>query len=325
MKSDPLVSVLINNYNYGRFLGEAIDSALAQTYTNIEVIVVDDGSTDNSREVMASYGGRILPIFKENGGQASAFNAGFAVSAGDIVCFLDSDDFFMPGKVSRIVKVFGENRQAGWCFETLPEFDSNTGVRYPRDLLCTFGQQDMRNRMAAGIAPYLPTATSGLSFRRETLALILPMPERIRITSDGYLKLVAVASTEGWMESEELSLQRIHAGNAYTRRSVGKTYLMGRTGLVIGLSLRERFPHLGRLAINSFSYGLGMCWVAGRFDSECRRLTQLYFRGMPLLTRAEVLIRAAYRGLRHIMSNAVGRLLRFQETRCLRRGRPQPR
>ncbi len=81
----PLASILINNYNYGRFLHEAIDSALSQTYPHTEVIVVDDGSTDNSREIIASYEDQIIPVLKENGGQASALNAGFAASRGEIV------------------------------------------------------------------------------------------------------------------------------------------------------------------------------------------------------------------------------------------------
>src|SRR5207248_11792671 len=85
----PLVSILINNYNYGRFLRDAIDSALRQTYTNTEVIVVDDGSTDDSRQIIAGYGSRIVPVLKENGVQASAFNAGFAASKGQWICFLD--------------------------------------------------------------------------------------------------------------------------------------------------------------------------------------------------------------------------------------------
>ena len=72
----PLVSIIINNYNYGNFLPIAISSALKQTYSNVEVVVVDDGSTDNSREVVAGYGDHIVPILKENGGQASAFNSG---------------------------------------------------------------------------------------------------------------------------------------------------------------------------------------------------------------------------------------------------------
>ena len=78
----PLVTIVVNNYNYARFLAEAIDSALAQTYAALEVVVVDDGSTDESREIIAQYGGRVIPVLKDNGGQASAFNAGFAAARG---------------------------------------------------------------------------------------------------------------------------------------------------------------------------------------------------------------------------------------------------
>ena len=70
------VSIIISNYNYGRFLSAAIDSALAQTYQTVEVIVVDDGSTDNSREVIESYGDRITALFQKNGKQAAALNYG---------------------------------------------------------------------------------------------------------------------------------------------------------------------------------------------------------------------------------------------------------
>src|SRR5262245_6559987 len=102
----PLVTVLINNYNYAQFLREAIDSALSQSYRRVEIIVVDDGSTDQSREIISSYGSRVTAVFKENGGQASAFNVGVAASRGDILCFLDSDDLFYPWKVNRIVELF---------------------------------------------------------------------------------------------------------------------------------------------------------------------------------------------------------------------------
>ena len=85
MNKMPLVSIIINNYNYGRFLAAAIDSALTQSYAQTEVIVVDDGSTDDSHAILASYGARITPVLTANGGQASAFNAGFARGRGDIV------------------------------------------------------------------------------------------------------------------------------------------------------------------------------------------------------------------------------------------------
>ncbi|MGH2414794.1 MAG: glycosyltransferase family 2 protein, partial [Microcystaceae cyanobacterium] len=100
----PLVSVLITNYNCGHYLQEAIDSALNQTYSPIETIVVDDGSTDDSRELLASYKDRIIPVFKENGGQASAINAGFPISQGEIICSLDGDDVWLPTKVEEVVK-----------------------------------------------------------------------------------------------------------------------------------------------------------------------------------------------------------------------------
>lgn len=102
----PLVSIVVNNYNYARFLRSAIDSALAQTYPNVEVIAVDDGSTDESREVIESYGSRISSVFKPNGGQGSALNAGFAASRGEVVIFLDADDKLFPNAAAEIVKAW---------------------------------------------------------------------------------------------------------------------------------------------------------------------------------------------------------------------------
>src|SRR5688572_3590972 len=96
MTSDPFVSIVINNYNYGRFLAASIDSALGQTYPRTETIVVDDGSTDDSREVIQRYAGRVRAILKANGGQASAVNTGFAACQGEVVIFLDSDDMLLP-------------------------------------------------------------------------------------------------------------------------------------------------------------------------------------------------------------------------------------
>src|SRR5262245_56536748 len=99
-------TIIINNYNYGRFLADAIDSALSQTYANTEVIVVDDGSTDNSREVAQRFCDRAVVMFKENCGQASAYNAGFAASQSDFVCFLDADDSLEPTTIADSVEAF---------------------------------------------------------------------------------------------------------------------------------------------------------------------------------------------------------------------------
>jgi hypothetical protein len=298
----PLVSILINNYNYGSFLSAAIDSALEQTYDNCEVVVVDDGSTDSSREVIARYGNRIIPIMKENSGQASAFNAGFAASKGDVICFLDSDDLFLPEKVSTIVKIFEDNPQAGWCFDRVHEFDNKTGDRYPLPEDCKFGPWDARGMIATGTAPYVPTATSGLSFRRSKLALILPMPEIIRITSDCYLKFVALGLAEGWLVSQELTLQRIHGKNAYTRQQVGRISSMGLTGLLTGACLYEQVPTLRRLAIATFSCALGTCWMADTSEFDYRRLSGSFLRRVTPRIRAEILLGASYHSARLLLS-----------------------
>lgn len=90
-------SFVIANFNYGRFVGEAIESALGQDWPAIEVIVVDDGSSDDSRKVISAFGKRITALFQPNRGQRIANNAGFAASHGDVVVFLDADDVLERG------------------------------------------------------------------------------------------------------------------------------------------------------------------------------------------------------------------------------------
>lgn len=106
MNAPVLVSVIIPNFNYEAYVGQAIDSALNLDWPEVEVIVIDDGSTDASRDVIASYGTRISTILQSNSGQLVACNKGFAMSRGEIVIFLDSDDVLHPGLVREIVAVW---------------------------------------------------------------------------------------------------------------------------------------------------------------------------------------------------------------------------
>ena len=100
------VDVVITNYNYAAFLGDAVGSALAQTHPALRVIVVDDGSTDDSRERLGAYDGRIEVVLKENGGQPSAFNAGMERVRGNLVIFLDADDRLRPEAAARAAAAF---------------------------------------------------------------------------------------------------------------------------------------------------------------------------------------------------------------------------
>src|SRR5688572_5767710 len=95
----PLVSVVIPTYNYGHLVAEAVDSALAQTYPAVEVLVVDDGSTDDTWDRLARYGDRIRCVRQANAGLSAARNTGIRAAHGEYVALLDSDDAFHPRKL----------------------------------------------------------------------------------------------------------------------------------------------------------------------------------------------------------------------------------
>src|SRR5260370_7642971 len=104
----PFFTVLIDTYNYGEFIEEAISSALAQDFpaSQREILVVDDGSTDDTRQRLLKYRGEILYLRKQNGGQASAFNYGFEQARGEVIALLDADDIFLPKKLQKVYKKF---------------------------------------------------------------------------------------------------------------------------------------------------------------------------------------------------------------------------
>lgn len=295
--SQPLVSIAINNYNYGQFLGEAIESALQQSYPHCEVIVVDDGSTDDSREVIARYGDRIIPVFKENGGQASAFNAGFAASRGEIICFLDADDLFLPEKVTEIVQAFGDRTSFGWCFHPLKFVDIHAKpVGEPTEYDGSLREYDMRQQLKNGklTDQFSPPSTSGLCFRRSLIQQILPMPEAKRIgLNDGYLEFAAVGLSQGLFLNQELGLYRLHGSNAYAKTS-DKQRRKARIIVLTGYWMRVKFPQFAQYANNLIGAGLGIYWRAGGVESESQEFIKKHLAATPLAAKLAIYLRAAY-------------------------------
>lgn len=100
---DPLVSVIIPNFNHAKYVGDAVRSVLAQDYHHYEIIVVDDGSTDNSREVLSTFGDQIHCIYKKNAGLSAARNTGIEASKGSLIGVLDADDMYEPHYLSTLV------------------------------------------------------------------------------------------------------------------------------------------------------------------------------------------------------------------------------
>jgi glycosyltransferase involved in cell wall biosynthesis len=208
-----LVTIIISNYNYARFLREAIDSALNQTYPHTEVIVVDDGSTDDSREIIATYGDRIVPVYKENGGLASAINAGFSVSRGELICLLDSDDLFFPEKVSHVLEAWKAKAGSAIVYHQLQAVDAHKtklGRPWPRAVW----REDIRHRVERSGGWWPHPTTSALSFPRAYLESMLPPPQPNRsIYPDTYLAGPAAFFGPVIGLRTPLALYRLHGQN----------------------------------------------------------------------------------------------------------------
>lgn len=110
-----MISVVIPAYNAGGFIKRTIDSVLAQTYRDYEVIVVDDGSTDNTAEAVRSYAGKVRYIYQENAGDGPARNTGIRAAKGDWIAFLDHDDEWLPQKLELQMKLLDRNPALRWC------------------------------------------------------------------------------------------------------------------------------------------------------------------------------------------------------------------
>ncbi|MDX6217346.1 MAG: hypothetical protein QOG99_2930 [Frankiales bacterium] len=212
---EPLVSIVVDNYDYAQFLGEAVRSALDQSYGRTEVIVVDDGSRDGSRKVIRSFGDRIAPILKENGGQGSAFNAGFAASSGDLVLFLDSDDFLYAGAIEAAVAAFREGVAKVHFRLTVVDGHGRPLGEYPPPGT-PLDRGDVRPLLLER-AHYSTAVTSGNVFSRWALEAVMPVPEApFRYCADGYLNTLVPFEGEVAAIDTPLAAYRVHDRNFST-------------------------------------------------------------------------------------------------------------
>lgn len=221
LPAEPLVSILVSNYNYARYIGESIQSALDQTYTNIELIICDDGSTDDSLSVIEEYGrkdSRLQLIRKPNGGQASGFNAAFYASRGEIIALLDSDDLFLPHKVERIVADFRAHAEAGFGVHRVIRIsvDHRRQGVWPLSAPLPEGWCGDKMLELGGTLSYMPP-TSGLSVRREVADRIFPLPLEAPLGKcpDQLMTRLAPLLTRVTQVDEALAEYRLHGENNY--------------------------------------------------------------------------------------------------------------
>lgn len=258
----PTSTCLINHFNYGEFVADAVDSALQQTLSFDEILIVDDGSTDGSWEVLQnlySNESRVRLLQKPNEGQLSAFNLGVAEAIGDVVFFLDADDAFKPHYIERVLATFQQHPDTDFVVCAYQKFgNSDQRVRfYESDRDLGFGTvlALAENLELLDISP-----TSTLAIRRSILQKFLPLPflEEWRSRADDCLVYgAALAGSRKRYIADALVKYRVHDDNRWHGREFDRAYEFRRRLAVSRLieHLLKRLdlgPNLAKLAPREF-------------------------------------------------------------------------
>ena len=245
----PFVSVLIDTYNHERFIEQAIVSVLEQDFpaSDREIIVVDDGSTDRTPEIIRKFEPHVRLLRKANGGQASAFNAGIPECSGEIIAFLDGDDWWLPGKLRRVAEVLAANASAGLVGHGIKVSFTGGMERIEGP------EKDERLRLDSVAAArvfrlrksYL--GTSRMTLRAKLARQIVPVPEALVIEADEYLFTLAAARSEIIILREALTCYHIHGGNLYQSAGTGRAGLRRKQQVMAALAaaLWEALPAQG--------------------------------------------------------------------------------
>lgn len=205
-----LLSVVIPNYNYGAFVASAIESALALDWPRVEVIVVDDGSTDDSRAVIARYADRVVTIYQENAGQSAACGAGFARSSGEVVIFLDSDDLLDASVPREIAKVWRAGvSKVQFQMRSIDQSGADLGTVFPQYHRCPAPEDIRRSVMKTGT--YLTPPGSGNAYSRDLLVHVFPIHDT-RI-ADTYCLAAAPFFGDVITVPKPLASYRLHGRN----------------------------------------------------------------------------------------------------------------
>lgn len=215
----PPVDIVVTNHNYAPFLGEAIESACAQTHPDVKVVVVDDGSSDGSRELLRGFEDRVEVVLKERGGQASALNAGLERCRGEVLLVLDADDRLRPQAAERVAAAFAADPGLSKVQFPMAIVDAEgvpTGdVKPGGHLQAPTGDQRRAELAFPFDIPWLPGGGTG--FRTEAVRRILPIPaaDYPRSGADWYLVHLTALLGEAALLNDVCADYRVHGGNAY--------------------------------------------------------------------------------------------------------------
>lgn len=245
--STPAVTVLIDTFNHERFIEEAIVSVLEQDFpeAEMEIMVVDDGSTDSTPEVVRKFAPRVRYLRKKNGGQASAFNFGIPFAHGEIIAFLDGDDWWAKPKVSKVMEILSSRPDVGVIGHGIYEVDSDTG-QMSATLPEQPGDIDLHTTPGAAFFRHMMCffGTSRVTIRKRVVQRALPIPNELVIEADEFMSTLSTAYSKASLIQEPLAFYRLHTGNLFQIRSsdAAKTRRIYEVILALATALEERLP-----------------------------------------------------------------------------------
>lgn len=213
-----MISVILANYNGELFLKDALQSIINQQFNDYELIIIDDGSTDKSKNIIDEFSYRypekIKTIFQfKNKGQGASFNLGVAESKGDFICFVDSDDVWFPNKLNNVSNFFSlKHKNIAFFQHNLFFMRDNTMTDEKfRDTLASGNLYKITQETKMLPVGFIPT--SGLTFPRKILEKILPIPKEFKICADGFLTRTALCYGDIASVSESWGGYRVHSAN----------------------------------------------------------------------------------------------------------------
>ena len=239
------VSVLIDTYNHERFIEQAITSVLEQEFpaSDREIIVVDDGSTDRTPQIVRKFEPQVRLVRKQNGGQASAFNAGIPECKGEIIAFLDGDDWWAPKKLSAVAEALATDGSLGLVGHGITEVlsDGSQHSQLIKDIP-RFRIDSEAGALAFRLRKNF-LGTSRMTYRTNLLARIGKVPQALTIQADEYLFTLGAVFSEVLILRDSLTFYRLHESNAF-QLSSGDTRAIRRKQNVLEAlaeSVRKRF------------------------------------------------------------------------------------
>jgi glycosyltransferase involved in cell wall biosynthesis len=207
------LSLVVSSCNYGRYLRQAIDSALNQVCDPLQVVVVDDGSTDDSPEIIESYGERIETLFQQNQGQIASCTAGLRLCRHDVVIFLDSDDFLWPSAASEIMALWTPTTiKVQYALQAIGSEGHEVHTLFPKYPHGLTPESVRAELLRAGVYP--ATTTSGTAFDRCFLMEVMPIPADYDCDIDDALNVAAPLHGDVITLRKPLGCYRVHDRNS---------------------------------------------------------------------------------------------------------------